>query len=163
MLVVLESLSPLERAVFVLREAFGYPYAEIATILDRSQAAVRQLAGRARRHVQERKPRFEVDPAKQRDLTERFLRAAGGDLDGLLSCWRRTPGCGDSGGKAKAPLRTIESADKVARFFFGISAASSRRGRPWCSRRSTAVRRWCCTARPVRSRRRWSISTRTPG
>lgn len=75
-LVVLESLSPLERAVFVLREAFGYPYAEIATTLDRSEAAVRQLAGRARRHVAEGTPRYEVDPVRQRDLTERFLAAA---------------------------------------------------------------------------------------
>ncbi|NEE51488.1 sigma-70 family RNA polymerase sigma factor, partial [Streptomyces sp. SID8455] len=64
-LVVLESLSPLERAVFVLREAFGFPYAEIATALDRTEAAVRQLAGRARRHVDERKPRYDVDPAER--------------------------------------------------------------------------------------------------
>lgn len=75
-LVVLESLSPLERAVFVLREAFGFPYAEIAATLDRTEAAVRQLAGRARRHVEERKPRYDVDPAQRRDLTERFLAAA---------------------------------------------------------------------------------------
>lgn len=75
-LVVLESLSPLERAVFVLREAFGYPYADIAVTLDRSESAVRQLAGRARRHVEEKRPRYEVDPAEQRDLTERFLAAA---------------------------------------------------------------------------------------
>lgn len=75
-LVVLESLSPLERAVFVLREAFGYPYAEIAAMLDRGEAAVRQLAGRARKHVDERRPRYEVDPAQRRDLTERFLAAA---------------------------------------------------------------------------------------
>ena len=64
-LVVLESLSPLERAVFVLREAFGYPYADIAATLDRSESAVRQLAGRARRHVEERRPRYEVDPAER--------------------------------------------------------------------------------------------------
>lgn len=77
-LVVMESLSPLERAVFVLREAFGYPYADIAAMLDRGEPAVRQLAGRARRHVEERRPRFEVDPVRRRDLTERFLAAAGG-------------------------------------------------------------------------------------
>jgi len=65
-LVVLESLSPLERAVFVLREAFGFPYGEIAAVLDRAEPAVRQLAGRARRHVEERKPRFRADPAEQR-------------------------------------------------------------------------------------------------
>ncbi|MFI0262401.1 RNA polymerase sigma-70 factor [Streptomyces sp. NPDC017056] len=121
-LVVMESLSPLERAVFVLREAFGYPYAEIAAVLDRGEAAVRQLAGRARRHVEERRPRFEVDPVRQRDLTERFLAAAaGGDLDGLLNLLADDARLvGDSGGKAKAPLRVIESADKVSRFVLGV-------------------------------------------
>lgn len=117
-LVVLESLSPLERAVFVLREAFGFPYAEIATALDRSEAAVRQLAGRARRHVDEGKPRYDVDPAERRDLTERFLTAAaGGDLGDLLALLAPDVRLvGDSGGKSKAPLRIIESADKVGRF-----------------------------------------------
>ncbi|WP_043268368.1 RNA polymerase sigma factor SigJ [Streptomyces sp. CT34] len=122
-LVVMESLSPLERAVFVLREAFGYPYAEIATTLERSEAAVRQLAGRARRHVADGTPRFEVDPDRQRELTERFLAAAAGDdLDGLLSLLAADARLvGDSGGKAKAPLRIIESPDKVARFLLGVA------------------------------------------
>ncbi|MEU2490222.1 RNA polymerase sigma-70 factor [Streptomyces sp. NPDC007883] len=122
-LVVLESLSPLERAVFVLREAFGFPYGEIATTLDRSEAAVRQLAGRARRHVDERKPRYDVDPAERRDLTERFLAAAsGGDLDALLSLLAPDVRLvGDSGGKAKGPLRVMESADKVGRFLFAVA------------------------------------------
>lgn len=122
-LVTMESLSPLERAVFVLREAFGYPYGEIAEALDRSEAAVRQLAGRARRHVEEGRPRFEVDPVRQRDLTERFMAAAAGDdLEGLLSLLATDARLvGDSGGKAKAPLRIIESADKVARFLIGVA------------------------------------------
>ncbi|MEC4020787.1 RNA polymerase sigma-70 factor [Streptomyces sp. H27-D2] len=122
-LVVLESLSPLERAVFVLREAFGYPHAEIASILDRSESSVRQLAGRARRHVDEGRPRFPVDPVEQRDLTERFLAAAaGGDLDGLLALLAPDVRLvGDSGGKAKAPLRVIETADKVGRFLIGAA------------------------------------------
>ncbi|MFF2811900.1 RNA polymerase sigma-70 factor [Streptomyces sp. NPDC058000] len=121
-LVVMEALSPLERAVFVLREAFGYPYAEIAAGLERSEAAVRQLAGRARRHVEEGRPRFDVDPDRQRELTERFLSAAaGGDLDGLLNLLAADARLvGDSGGKAKAPLRIIESADKIARFLIGV-------------------------------------------
>ncbi|WP_406492397.1 RNA polymerase sigma-70 factor [Streptomyces sp. NBC_00846] len=121
-LVVLESLSPLERAVFVLREAFGFPYAEIAATLDRSEAAVRQLAGRARRHVEERKPRYDVDPAHRRDLTERFLAAAaGGDIEELLILLAPDVRLvGDSGGKSKAPLRVIESADKVGRFLFAV-------------------------------------------
>ncbi|GAB2960097.1 RNA polymerase sigma factor SigJ [Streptomyces heilongjiangensis] len=123
-LVVLESLSPLERAVFVLREAFGYPYAEIAGMLDRTEPAVRQLAGRARRHVGERRPRYEVDPAERRELTERFLAAAaGGDLDGLMALLAPDVRLvADSGGLAKAPLRIIESADKVGRFLHGVSA-----------------------------------------
>ncbi|MEU0685580.1 RNA polymerase sigma-70 factor [Streptomyces uncialis] len=122
-LVVLESLSPLERAVFVLREAFGYPYADIAVTLDRSESAVRQLAGRARKHVGEGRPRFDVDPAEQRDLTERFLAAAAdGDIERLLSLLAPDASLvGDSGGKSKAPLRVIETAAKVARFLVGAA------------------------------------------
>ncbi|WP_432117560.1 RNA polymerase sigma-70 factor [Streptomyces sp. bgisy032] len=122
-LVVLESLSPLERAVFVLREAFGFPYADIAAMLDRGEAAVRQLAGRARKHVEERRPRYRVDPAQRRDLTERFLAAAAeGDLDGLLALLAPDVRLvGDSGGKARAPLRVLESADKVGRFVIGAA------------------------------------------
>ncbi|MCX5206967.1 RNA polymerase sigma-70 factor [Streptomyces sp. NBC_00237] len=125
-LVVLESLSPLERAVFVLREAFGFPYGEIAAALDRSDAAVRQLAGRARKHVDERKPRFDVDPVERREMTERFLAAAGGgDLGDLLTLLAPTARLvGDSGGKSRAPLRIVESADKVARFLLGAAKKS---------------------------------------
>ncbi|MFF3032520.1 RNA polymerase sigma-70 factor [Streptomyces rubiginosohelvolus] len=122
-LVVLESLSPLERAVFVLREAFGFPYAEIATALDRTEAAVRQLAGRARRHVEERKPRYDVDPAERRDLTERFLAAASGDgIEQLLALLAPDVRLvTDGGGKAKAALRVIETADKVGRFLLAVA------------------------------------------
>ncbi|MBA0051152.1 RNA polymerase sigma-70 factor [Streptomyces sp. AJS327] len=126
-LVVLESLSPLERAVFVLREAFGFPHAEIATVLERSEAAVRQLAGRARRHVDERAPRFDVDPARQRDLTERFLAAAtGGDLRGLLDLLADDARlAGDGGGRSKAPLREIVSADKIGRFLAAVGGTAA--------------------------------------
>ncbi|MFE0413747.1 RNA polymerase sigma-70 factor [Streptomyces tendae] len=122
-LVVLESLSPLERAVFVLREAFGYPYAEIAAMLERGEAAVRQLAGRARKHVDERRPRYDVDPAERRDLTERFLAAAAeGDLAGLLATLAPDVRLvGDSGGRSRAPLRVLESSDKVGRFLFAVA------------------------------------------
>ncbi|MFF4170657.1 RNA polymerase sigma-70 factor [Streptomyces sp. NPDC001744] len=121
-LVVLESLSPLERAVFVLREAFGFPYGEIATVLDRSEPAVRRLAGRARRHVDEGRPRYDVDPAERRDLTERFLAAAaGGDLGRLLALLAPDARLvGDSGGRARAPLRVIETAGKVGRFLVAV-------------------------------------------
>ncbi|MFB8122704.1 RNA polymerase sigma-70 factor [Streptomyces bacillaris] len=122
-LVVLESLSPLERAVFVLREAFGFPYAEIAAALDRTEPAVRQLAGRARRHVGERRPRYDVDPAERRDLTERFLAAAsGGSIERLMALLAPDVRLvSDAGGKAKAALRTIESADKVGRFLAAVA------------------------------------------
>jgi RNA polymerase sigma factor (sigma-70 family) len=76
MLVVLESLTPEERAVFVLREVFGFPYSEIGAALDRSDAAVRQVAHRAREHVQARRPRFVVDRNQHRAATRRFLTAA---------------------------------------------------------------------------------------
>lgn len=129
-LVVLESLSPLERAVFVLREAFGFPFAEIARTLDRGEPAVRQLAARARKHVDEGRPRYEVDPDERRHLTERFLAAAtGGDLHGLMSLLAPDVRLvGDSGGKAKAPLRVIDTADKVGRFLFGAADKGMREG-----------------------------------
>ncbi|MFD9025190.1 RNA polymerase sigma-70 factor [Streptomyces parvulus] len=132
-LVVLESLSPLERAVFVLREAFGYPYAEIAAMLERGKPAVRRLAVRARGHVEERRPRYDVDPVRRRDLTERFLAAAaGGDLAGLMELLAPDVRLvGDSGGKSKAPLRVLESSDKVARFLLG----AARKGVPEFSHR----------------------------
>ncbi|GAA3146057.1 RNA polymerase sigma factor SigJ [Streptomyces rectiviolaceus] len=129
-LVVLESLSPLERAVFVLREAFGFPFSEIALTLDRGEPAVRQLAARARKHVDEGRPRYEVDPGERRDLTERFLAAAtSGDLDGLMSLLAPDVRLvGDSGGKTKGPLRVIETADKVGRFLDGVARAGLREG-----------------------------------
>lgn len=92
-------------------------------MLDRGEAAVRQLAGRARKHVEERRPRYEVDPDRRRELTERFLAAAGdGDLEGLMALLAPDVRLvGDSGGKSKAPLRILESADKVGRFLVGAA------------------------------------------
>lgn len=123
LLVVLETLSPLERAVFVLREAFAMSHAEIASILDRSEPAVRQLARRAREHVDERRPRFEADLEQRRRVTERFIAAAGGgdlnELMGVLAPDVRL--IADSGGKAIAPRVPIEGAEKVAHFL-GASA-----------------------------------------
>lgn len=125
-LVVMESLSPLERAVFVLREAFGYPYTDIAAMLDRGEPAVRQLATRARKHVEDRRPRYDVDPARRRELTERFLAAAaGGDLEGLLELLAPDVRLvSDSGGKVPAALRVLETADKVGRFVLGVARKS---------------------------------------
>jgi RNA polymerase sigma-70 factor (ECF subfamily) len=122
-LVLLESLSPLERAVFVLREAFGFPYAQIAAVLDRAEPAVRQLAGRARRHIEEKRPRYDADPAETAEVTERFLAAAvGGDLQGLLALLAPDVRLvGDGGGVQRAPLRIIETAGKVGRFLHAIA------------------------------------------
>ncbi|MFI7342916.1 RNA polymerase sigma factor SigJ [Streptomyces sp. NPDC050085] len=129
-LVVLESLSPLERAVFVLREAFGLPFAEIAATLERGEPAVRQLAARARRHIDERRPRFDVDPVQQRALTERFLAAATeGDLDGLMALLAPDARLvGDGGGRVKGPRRVIETADKVGRFVVGVAGQGAAAG-----------------------------------
>lgn len=125
-LVLLEALSPLERAVFVLREAFGLPYADIAATLDRAEPAVRQLAGRARRHVEDGRPRYDADPARTAEITQRFLAAAvGGDLEDLLALLAPDVRLvGDGGGVRKAPLRIIESAGKVGRFLRGIAGTS---------------------------------------
>ncbi len=123
MLVVLETLSPLERAVFVLREAFAMPYSEIAEILDRSEVAVRQLARRAREHVRERRPRFDTDQATRQRVTERFLTATtNGDLDALMEVL--APGVtlvADGGGRARAPVHPLYGADRVARFLLSVS------------------------------------------
>ncbi len=124
LLVVLETLSPAERAVFVLREVFGLPVAETAAALGRTESAVRQMAHRAREHVQARRPRFDTDPGAQREVTERFLAAcAGGDVEALLAALAPDAVLvSDGGGKAKAALRPITGADKVARFTIGIAA-----------------------------------------
>src|SRR5215212_10100290 len=116
MLVVLETLSPLERAVFVLREAFGMPHAEIAEVLGRSEEAVRQLARRAREHVRERRTRFDADRDEQRRVTERFLEATStGDFGALMAVL--SPGVelvADGGGKALAPRRPLHGSEEVA-------------------------------------------------
>jgi RNA polymerase sigma-70 factor (TIGR02957 family) len=122
LLVVLETLSPAERAVFVLREAFGMPVAEVATALGRTEAAVRQMAHRAKEHVQARRPRFDTDRTAQREVTERFLAAAvGGDVETLLAAM--APGVvlvADGGGRVTAARRPIVGADKVARFLAAV-------------------------------------------
>ena len=124
LLVVLETLSPAERAVFVLREVFGLPVTEVAAALGRTTAAVRQMAHRAREHVEARRPRFDTDLRAQREATERFLAAAaGGDLEALLAVLAPDVVLvTDGGGKAKAALRPISGADKVARFIAAVSA-----------------------------------------
>jgi RNA polymerase sigma-70 factor, ECF subfamily len=123
MLVMLETLSPLERAVFVLREAFGMPYAEIGEVIGRKEEAVRQLAHRARDHVRERGARFEADQETRRHVTERFLEAAvDGDVEALMEVL--APGVtlvADGGGRARAPRRPVHGADNVARFLVAVA------------------------------------------
>ena len=124
MLVVLESLSPLERAVFVLKEVFGFTHGEIAAAVDRSEDTVRQAAHRARNNVESRRPRFHADRGRRREVTERFLAAAGGgDINTLMellapdvTLWT------DGGGKVRQALRPVFGAERVATWFAGISS-----------------------------------------
>jgi RNA polymerase sigma-70 factor (ECF subfamily) len=124
LLVVLETLTPLERAVFVLNEVFGYAHTEIAEILDRSPAAVRQLAHRAREHVQARRPRYRTDRRVQRQVTERFVAAAfGGDIGALMEILAPNVTMWTDGGEARtAGLRPIHGASKVARLISNVTA-----------------------------------------
>ncbi|MEV0348980.1 RNA polymerase sigma-70 factor [Nonomuraea sp. NPDC050680] len=123
LLVVLETLSPLERAVFVLREAFDLPFSEIAEVIGRAEPATRQLARRAREHVQEKRPRFDVDRGERRRITERFIRAStSGDLDGLIELLSTDVTLvSDGGGKARSPLRALTGATNVTRFLTSIT------------------------------------------
>jgi RNA polymerase sigma-70 factor (ECF subfamily) len=123
MLVVLESLTPLQRAVFVLREAFDLPFADIAQVIGRDEAATRQLASRARAEVAARRPRFDPDPRGRREITEQFLNAClTGDIDGLARLLATDIVLtSDGGGKAKAPRHPITGAIKVSRFLMAIS------------------------------------------
>ncbi|MFI7224213.1 RNA polymerase sigma factor SigJ [Nonomuraea angiospora] len=127
LLLVLETLSPLERAVFVLREAFDLPFTEIAEIIGRAEPATRQLARRARDHVRDRRPRFDVDRQERRRITERFISAsAEGDLDGLIELFASgVTMVSDGGGKARAALRVITGADNVSRWLLSISTPAN--------------------------------------
>ncbi|HYF45996.1 MAG TPA: RNA polymerase sigma-70 factor [Acidimicrobiales bacterium] len=123
MLTVLETLGPAERAVFVLREVFDVPYDEIAEAIDKSPAAVRQIAHRAREHVAARRPRMEVSPTEQQEVVERLLTAVrGGDLQGLLEVLAPDVVLvADGGGLVTAAPRPVVGADRVARFLMGAS------------------------------------------
>lgn len=123
-LLVLESLSPAERAVFVLREVFDYPHSEIAEMLGKTDLAVRQLASRARDHVTQRRKRFDADQDVAQNVLGEFLAsAATGDVDrlvGLLS--EDVVVYSDGGGMVGGvPRRPIRGSDKVARFMVGAS------------------------------------------
>ena len=121
LMLVLETLSPTERAVFVLREVFDVGYDEIAAAVGKSPAAVRQIAHRARRHVDARRPRQVVSPGQTRAALESFQRAIETrDLQGLLDVLApEVVLMADGGGVKQAALRPIIGAEKVARMFFG--------------------------------------------
>ena len=117
MLLVLEALSPMERAVFVLREAFGYSHAEIADFVGRREATVRQIARRAKVAVEARRHRYDTDQATRQRATERFLAAAlGGDLKALMEVLApEVTVVSDGGGITPAPRKTIHGLQRVAR------------------------------------------------
>ena len=122
-LVLLEELTPLERAAYLLHDVFGYTFEEVARSLGRSPAACRQLGARARKHVEERRQRFDADLRHGRELTERFLVAcATGDLSGLLSMlsddvvvWT------DGGGKVRAAMRPVVGPYRSSRFLMNVA------------------------------------------
>jgi RNA polymerase sigma-70 factor (TIGR02957 family) len=123
MLTVLETLLPAERAVFVLREVFDLPYDDIAAALDRSSAAVRQLAHRARSHVDARQPRIEVSFRERDAVVHRFLEVVHtGDCESLMDVLAPDVVLvTDGGGKTRAALRPILGRDKVLRFMQGVA------------------------------------------
>ena len=117
LLALLEQLSPAERTAFVLHDVFDVPFGEVAEVVGRTPEAVRQLASRARRHVAERRPRFEASPDEHDRAVRAFARAVGeGDLDGLVSVldadvvWTS-----DGGGRAIASRKPLHGAERVAR------------------------------------------------
>ena len=124
MLVVLESLGPVERVVFVLRDVFGFEYDEVAEVVQKAPENVRQIAHRARSHVQARRPRFAADRTAHRDAVDRFkLAAETGDVDLLLSLLAPDVVLiTDGGGAVKAALRPIVGREKVMRFLAGVLA-----------------------------------------
>ena len=133
-LVLLESLSPVERAVFLLREVFQFGYDEIAGIVDKSEANCRQIFARARRHIDDRRPRFEASQEKRDSLARQFFTAAKrGDVDALVQLLAADVSFyGDGGGKATAVGEPIYGRDRVGRLLVGLLA--------WAKQREVRVR-----------------------
>ena len=121
-LVVLERLSPIERAVFLLREVFEYDYDEIAQMVEKSPANCRQILRRSRQHITAQRPRFSVSQQQQEQITAKFLEASTqGDLQGLMSLLAKdVTFWSDSGGRVAAALKPIQGAVKVTRFLLAI-------------------------------------------
>ena len=121
-MLILEALSPVERAVFLLREVFDYSYDEIAGIVEKSEDNCRQIFARAKRHIDAGKRRFEPSPAKRDEIAELFFAACQrGELEGLIQLLAADAAfSGDGGGKAVAVTRPVVGGDRVARFLLGI-------------------------------------------
>jgi RNA polymerase sigma-70 factor (TIGR02957 family) len=132
-LVLLESLSPEQRAAFLLREVFDEPYDRIAAIVGTSEQNARQLAARARRHVEQRRPRFEASREQREELATRFFAAAEeGDLEGLEELLAHDVVLhGDGGGKAPALARAVHGRARVARTLMSGLRAVTRFGLTW--------------------------------
>jgi len=121
---LLQTLTPAERAVFLLHEVFDYRYEEVAGMLDKSEVACRKLFSRAKRYLAENRPRFTTTPAEHRRILEQFMRASGsGDLDGLTAILTEdVVFWADGGGKVRgAALRPVRGRDAVGRFVLGVS------------------------------------------
>jgi RNA polymerase sigma-70 factor (TIGR02957 family) len=129
-LVLLESLTPNERAVFLLHEVFGYDYKEIAEITGKSESNCRQILVRARHHVDEGKPRFEASREQRDEVARRFFAAAaGGDMGDLLELLAPdVVAVGDGGGKAWAAVKPVNGAQQVARFVLGLFRRGEKMG-----------------------------------
>jgi RNA polymerase sigma-70 factor (ECF subfamily) len=126
MLTVLETLEPTGRAVFVLREVFEMPYEEIAQAVDKTPAAVRQIAHRAREHVAARRPRVQVSPTEQQAAVERFLAALhSGDIQGLIDVLAPdVVMAADGGGRVAAIREPVQGAERVGRLLSGFAKVS---------------------------------------
>jgi RNA polymerase sigma-70 factor (ECF subfamily) len=129
-LVLMESLTPTERAVFLLHEVFGYAYQEIAEITGKSEQNCRQILSRARQHVDEQKPRYQSSRAQSEEVARRFFEAAGGgDLAALLELLApNVTVVGDGGGKAWAAARPFHGRQQVARFMLGLARRGPKMG-----------------------------------
>ncbi|GAA0460600.1 RNA polymerase sigma-70 factor [Streptomyces sp. NPDC046215] len=127
MMLVLETLNPTERAVFVLHDVFGYPHGEIAASIGKTEVSVRQIAHRARRHVHARRRRFEPDSATTRGIVQRFLRAAAtGEIQALMDLLAPdVVQISDGGGKVVAARRPITGRNDVARFVLRVIRAGT--------------------------------------
>jgi RNA polymerase sigma-70 factor, ECF subfamily len=128
LLITLESLTPVERAVFLLHDVFDYGYDEIAEIVGKTRENCRQLAVRARRHVEARRPRFEPSREQREALAGRFFEAIReGDLDGLVELLAEDAvATGDGGGKAAARKTPLRGGAKIARFMLGLMRLAER-------------------------------------